>query len=315
MVTKLSQREALVLKAETANRESRQLAFQPGYEDTPEFWCALARDVIAMANSGGGVLVFGVKADGTPTGSDGRAFLTLGVAAIAGRLAEWIGDAFAEIEVATVRRGDIDCPAVIVAGADVPIPFSKAGTWVNADGEQRTAFAEGAVYFRHGAKSAPATYADFSRWIARYASAERHRLMRGMKKIVTAAPGHVVAAVTTADPLVAGGGMIAQLSNDPKARKIIPRRVGDFYPHRGVDLRQKAGEALKGTTLNSHDLVSVNHAYRIFADHPEFATKPHDKAAPLYSDQYLDWLVEQIRNNPNFLVEARASYAAERKGG
>jgi hypothetical protein len=107
--------------------------------------------------------------------------------------------------------------------------------------------------------------------------------------------------------------MVAQLSNDPKAIKIMPRRAADFYPHRGVELREKVNNALKDTKINSHDIVSVNNSHKVFIDHPEFATKPHDKAAPLYSDQYVEWLIQQIRSNPNFLSEARSNYAAAQR--
>jgi hypothetical protein len=201
-----------------------------------------------------------------------------------------------------------------VGEADVPIPFSKPGEWEKPDGKKKTEFAEGTVYFRHGAKSAPGTRADFSKWIERYASAERQRLMRGMKKIVAAPPGHVVAAVTNSITGTGTPGMVAQLSNDPKAIKIIPRRAADFYPHRGVELREKVNSVLKDTKINSHDLVSVNNVYKIFTDHPEFATKPHDKTGPLYSDQYVEWLVQQVKSNPNFLADARSSYAAAQRG-
>jgi len=80
-----------------------------------------------------------------------------------------------------------------------------------------------------------------------------------------------------------------------------------------VELRQKINSVLKGAQVNSHDIVSVNNSHKVFTEHPEFATKPHDKTGPLYSDQYVGWLVEQIRSNPNFLSDARHSYAAAQR--
>jgi hypothetical protein len=318
MAKRLSQRDALILKAETANQESKQLDFKGQFEDTTECWCALTKDIIAMANSGGGILVLGANSDGTPSGSDCNALLKCDLAVISSKVFKWTGYEFAELETITVERGDHDCPALIIGEADVPIPFNKPGEWERPDGRKKTEFAEGTVYFRHGAKSAPGTRADFSKWVERYAAAERQRLMRGMKKIVAAPPGHVVAAVTTENPIagIGAAGMVAQLSNDPNAIKIIPRRAADFYPHRGVELREKVNNTLKNTKINSHDIVSVNSSFKVFTDHPEFATKPHDKAAPLYSDQYVEWLIQQIRSNPNFLSEARISYAvAQREKG
>jgi hypothetical protein len=268
-----------------------------------------------MANSGGGILVLGANSDGTPSGADCNAFLECDLAVISSKVFKWTGYEFAEFETAIVRRSDGDHPALIVGEADVPVPFSRPGEWEKPDGKKKTEFAEGTVYFRHGAKSAPGTRADFSKWIERYALGERQRLMRGMKKIVAAPPGRVVATVTTMNPITGTGttGMVAQLSNDPKAIKIMPRRAADFYPHRGVELREKVNNILKGAKVNSHDIVSVNSSHRVFTDHPEFATKPHDKTGPLYSDQYVEWLVQQIRSNPNLLSHARNRYAAAQR--
>jgi hypothetical protein len=315
MAKRLSQRDALILKAERALQESKQLDFKGQFEDTNECWCAPTKDIVAMANSGGGILVLGLNSNGTPSGNDCNALLNCDLAVISSKVFKWTGYEFAELETLTVTRSDGNYPALIVGEADVPIPFSKPGEWEKPDGKKKTEFAEGTVYFRHGAKSAPGTRADFSKWIERYASAERQRLMQGVKKIVAAPPGHVVAAVTTSNPITdsGSGGLVAQLSNDPKAIKIMPRRAGDFYPHRGVELRERVNGVLEGTKINSHDIVSVNNAYRVFTDHPEFATKPHEKTGPLYSDQYVEWLVQHIRSNPNFLSDARNTYAAAQR--
>lgn len=257
MAKRRSPRDALILKAETANQESKQLDFKGQFEDTTECWCALTKDIVAMANSGGGILVFGANSDGIPSGADCNALLKCDLAVFSSKIFKWTGYEFAELEIVTIRRNDGYFPALIVGEADVPIPFSRPGEWEKPDGRKKTEFAEGTVYFRHGAKSAPGTRADFSKWIERYAAAERQLLMRGMTKMVTAPPGHVVAAVTTADPIASTGtsGMLAQLSNDPKAMKITPRRAADFYPHRGVELREKINRGLKVAKINSHDIV------------------------------------------------------------
>jgi hypothetical protein len=186
------------------------LDFKGQFEDTTECWCALTKDIIAMANSGGGILVLGANSDGTPSGADCNALLECDLAVISSKVFKWTGYEFAELETVTVKRGDRNYPALIVGEADVPIPFSKPGEWEKPGGKKKMEFAEGTAYFRHGAKSAPGTRADFSKWIERYAAAERQRLMRGMKKIVAAPPGHVVAAVTTANRRHRNGGPIVE---------------------------------------------------------------------------------------------------------
>ena len=126
MVKRLSQRDALILKAETANQEFRQLDFKGKFEDTTECWCALTKDIIAMANSGGGILVLGANRDGTPSGTDCNALLTCDSAVISSKVFRWTGYEFAEFETVTVRRRDRDYPALIVGEADVPMIRRRA---------------------------------------------------------------------------------------------------------------------------------------------------------------------------------------------
>jgi hypothetical protein len=271
--------------------------------------------MVAMANSGGGILVFGANSDGSSSEIDCQALLGFDLTVISSKVFRWTGYDFTDFETLLIERGGRMFPALIVGETDIPIPFSKPGEWERADGRKKVEFAEGTVYFRRGAKSAPGTRADLGKWIERYATAERKRLMQGMRKIVAAPPGHVVATVSGVESVstVSAEGMAAQLSNDPKAIKIMPRRAADFYPHRGLELRAKVNAALHKTKVNSHDITSINRAHRVFDDHPEFATKPHDKSAPQYSDQYANWLIKQINDNPNFLSNARDQYAQEQR--
>jgi hypothetical protein len=118
MATRLSQRATLVLKAETANQESKQLDFKGQFEDTTECWCALMKDIIAMANSGGGILVFGANSDGTPSGVDCNALLKCDLAAISSKAFKWTGYEFAELETVVVRRWSsvkLTCQSLLVS--------------------------------------------------------------------------------------------------------------------------------------------------------------------------------------------------------
>src|SRR4051812_30302163 len=132
MAKRASQRDVLVQKAETANQESRQLDFKGQFEDTTECWCALIKDIVAMANSGGGILVFGANSDGGPSGIDCNALLNCDLAVISSKVFKWTGYEFAELETLTVKRGLNDHPALLIGEADVPIPFSEPGEWEKA---------------------------------------------------------------------------------------------------------------------------------------------------------------------------------------
>lgn len=66
MLVMSNDRSRLLERAENARRESKSLDFKREFDpmSTPE-WCEIIKDIVAFANSGGGVIVFGVNNDGT----------------------------------------------------------------------------------------------------------------------------------------------------------------------------------------------------------------------------------------------------------
>jgi hypothetical protein len=288
--------------------------FKGQFEDTHECWCGVVKDIVALANSGGGILVFSLNSNGTPSGKDSSELLTCDISTITNKVFKWTNYEFAELETVVVKRATGEYPALIVGETDVPIPFTKRGEWETADKKKKTEFVEGSVYFRHGASSAPATRADFTKWIERYATRERKRLMQGVKKMVDAPRGHVVAPVNVPTHVgISSDGVVAKLSNDPSAIKIMPKRAADFHPYRGVELRERVNKEIKGPKLSAHDVTSINHAFNVVRDHPEFATKPHDKVSPQFSESYAEWIVSRVNEDSNFVSEARKKYAAQQK--
>jgi predicted HTH transcriptional regulator len=53
------------------SHESATIDFKREFDPTsPPGWCELVKDVVAMANSGGGTILIGVNDDGSPSGCD-----------------------------------------------------------------------------------------------------------------------------------------------------------------------------------------------------------------------------------------------------
>ena len=68
----------LLEKAVAAKRESKYIEFKGAAEvDSPQFWCETVKDIVAIANSGSGVILFGVDNAGVPTNSDLSELLAL----------------------------------------------------------------------------------------------------------------------------------------------------------------------------------------------------------------------------------------------
>jgi hypothetical protein len=70
---------------------------------------------------------------------------------------------------------------------EAPLVFRQLGIY-EKDGKRKTAFARGAgaVYFRHGAKSEPATTEDLRNVIGRRVEDIRNSRLGGIMKLVTA---------------------------------------------------------------------------------------------------------------------------------
>jgi predicted HTH transcriptional regulator len=57
----------LIDKALSSTSESRAVEFKAGLDPTsPGEWCELIKDLVAMANTGGGLVLIGVSDDGSP---------------------------------------------------------------------------------------------------------------------------------------------------------------------------------------------------------------------------------------------------------
>ena len=56
--------------------------------------------------------------------------------------------------------------AIVIDGlADGPLAFNQTARYTSPQGRQKTDFTKGSVYFRHGAKSEPATRDDFREFL------------------------------------------------------------------------------------------------------------------------------------------------------
>ena len=130
-------RAKLLERAENAKRESKLLDFKREFDTTsaPE-WAEIVKDIISFANSGGGVIVFGMDNDGSSAGNDVSNILSLDLADITNKVESFTGYQFADMEIAEVRRGGEVRAALIIGPTDVPLVFIRNGTDVTIKGKQ-----------------------------------------------------------------------------------------------------------------------------------------------------------------------------------
>ena len=180
----------LIQKALKAKRESKYIDFKRSLDFAePHSWCEIVKDIIAMANSGGGVLLVGLDNTGKPTGFDPTAVLSLDDAVITDRIKKYTGLLFDAFTISKETKAGKPIAAILVEGVSIPIVFTSPGTYAVSDKKQKTAFSTGTLYFRHGAKSEPGTTDDIRKTVERHLESIRQSWLKGVRKVVKAPPG------------------------------------------------------------------------------------------------------------------------------
>ena len=177
----------LIKKTINAKRESKYIEFKVNFDPhSIREWCEIIKDIVAISNSGGGAILFGVDNQGKPQPVDLSALSKLDPADIANKLSKYIGNIEIEIQVSDIDKEQSKLVIFIIIGARMPIVFSKPGQYPIESGKQNTAFSQGTVYFRHGAKSEPGTTEDIRRSLDKQLNHIQKVWMKNVRKVVAA---------------------------------------------------------------------------------------------------------------------------------
>jgi hypothetical protein len=315
-------RSRFLERAENAMRESKALDFKREFDiASAAEWSEIIKDIVAFANSGGGVIVFGVDNNGSSAGNDISDILSLDIADMTNKIQSLTGYQFSDLEVVEVNRGGEIRAALIIFAADVPLVFIRPGADVTVKGKQRSAFAQGTVYFRHGAKSEPGNRDDLFNWLQDAIERVRKDWLGGIRKVVSTPPGHAINVISSPrsrkDPTsqTQGVALSANIIATPGAVSVVPRNAEEIWPHRQKALLGIINKQLKvQPAINGHDILCLNSHLSVLKDHPKFAYKPHSLASPQYSNEYADWIVGQYTNDPKFFQRLREEFKKQRAG-
>jgi len=234
----------LVERALTAKRESKYVEFKDSFDpSSPGEWCEIIKDIAAIANSGGGIIVFGLDSSGVPTGASLAKLSNIDPADIGNRISKYTGPVQLEFEVRELEKQGEKLQAFLVQGVSIPIIFQKPGTYDIGAGKQKTAFSMGTVYFRHGAKSEPGNGDDIRTVIERQLEFIRKSWIKGVRKVVQAPEGSQIIAVRPAGH--GGGSALSPMLRgvkDPKATPVLLTR--DRQKATGVFVHEEVSEGI-----------------------------------------------------------------------
>ncbi len=302
--------EELIKKGLSAKRESKYVDFKVSFVPSSKGeWCEIIKDIVAMANSGGGIIVIGLNNDSTPSGSDVGAVLEVDPAVVTDKIHRYTGYQFSEFEIHRCEKESHQLAAFVVFGLHVPMVFQKPGEYSSQDGRPKSAFAKGTLYFRHGAKSEPGNMQDLQKVIERNLESIRGEWLAGVRKVVQAPRGTQIAVL---GPAVAQSDspetVPIRLSRNPDAPEYKFVGTDDTHPHCQKELIIEVNALLpEGVTINSYDAQAVRRVHQI-QDYSEYM-QYLKHAAPQYSDLYVDWIIDQFNKDSEFFNTARERYS------
>lgn len=123
-------KEELIVLAQSSREESDLLDFKQEYkpEKKAAFWAEIVKDIVAFANSRGGIVVFGVLDDGNLSRIDCSQLFNLDNASLCDQVRKYTGSDHTGLTVTEVNRDGVTLPAILIEPVSIPLVFSKVGT-------------------------------------------------------------------------------------------------------------------------------------------------------------------------------------------
>jgi hypothetical protein len=199
--------------------------------------------------------------------------------------------------------------ALIIGKVSIaPLVFVKTGDYLDKNGKQKQAFANGMVYFRHGAKSEPCTSDDLQRFIACEVDNLRNSWLSNIRKVVEAPDGAQI--IVLQDNQISSRNDNIQnirLVDDPDAPAHQLLDINKTHPYRTKDIVELVNKYLGNQDkITTHTIISIKHVHNIDKIR-RFYYRPHHGTAS-YSQAFVEWLIEQFEKDNTFFSVAKEKY-------
>ena len=288
--------------------ESSELDFKAQFDPANKGdWCELIKDIVAMANTGGGIIIVGANDDGDPSGFDCSAVLNTDIALFVDQLYKYTDVHFAQVSLRSVQREGVQAAEVLVGAAESLLAFKQAGNYAAENGKQKNAFLQGTVYVRHGPKSEPATTEDIRAFMQKRIEVVRTEILGNLRKVVEAPEGSVVSVGVPVEAASGGGLDRVRLVADANAPGVVLMDPNKTHPYRLKDVVSEVNRLLGGGIhVSVHDILGMRRLYQMDANR-SYRYKPNTGSGQ-YSDAFVQWIVNQLKADDNFLIQLRARH-------
>jgi predicted HTH transcriptional regulator len=125
-----------------AKRESKAVEFKEQFlPNDPRQALEVLKDIVAIANSGGGVLAIGLNNAGESSGFDVKPVLDYDNAKYCDIVKKYTMQNFADFEIVEAKKNGQSVALFLINPPDSPLVFEKPGTYAVDDKRQQTVFA------------------------------------------------------------------------------------------------------------------------------------------------------------------------------
>lgn len=290
-----------------ATNETTAVDFKAGLDvDNKGQWLEVLKDLVAMANSGGGLILIGLDDAGTPTGFDVAPILDYDVSRIGDKLHKYTGVHFGGVGLLLVPRGGTQLAGIQVSASAIPLVFTADGQYQNEHSQERFAFRQGTVYFRHGAKSEPGTSDDLRAFLEREIERVKTSWMGGIRQVVEAPVGSTITVAAPSAGASAHTAAVRLVAND-SAEPCKLLNPDDTHPYRQCDLVDRINVRVAGRcSINRSNIHDVRKVHQIESK-PQFYWKGIHTGSQ-FSEAFIDWIVGSYENDPCFFQKAHAAH-------
>jgi hypothetical protein len=308
-------KEELLALAASSTSESEFVDYKRDYspEKKSAFWAEIVKDIVAFANTKGGVLVFGLEDDGTDSLVDCSNLLRLDQAALVDQVRKYTDHNHSGLHISEIHIRDTVKPCIVVEPISIPLVFTRVGTYEAAPGLQKTAFSVGTIYVRHGSKSEHCSRSDLQHWIQAEIQRQRDLWLGNIRKVVEAEPG---SSIVVLSPSQVPSASPFRITNDPSAPTVRLQKLSDEYPFRQSDIIGALNKRLsESCSINTHDIQTIKEYLGINpVTTPQYLHKPHDKASPQYSLEFIVRVMTEYEKDPDFFNKCREKWKSVRYG-
>ena len=172
----------------SSTAESLHFDQKRGFHPGPRQWAELIRDVVAMANSGGGVVLFGIEDNGSRVGLEASLLGLLDPAKVVDQLrrkapAASVASTYHEVSFYRKTYG-----ALVVQPLRVPLVFDTEWGYNDDGGRHQIVIRPGVLYVRTPGKSAPARQSDLREVWQRSVEIASEKMMARIERVASLPP-------------------------------------------------------------------------------------------------------------------------------